>query len=132
MPPVNDEDERLDWHDHPGVIWAAGVAAAALVGLLIYAVIRVSHGSSLLPGGDEPTAPSYATTSSTSKTSSTSTSYTMPSVQTSEDTGPPVTVTSTEDDQGSNDSDATSTSETTSTTTSNPYNTTTPTNAGHI
>jgi len=129
MPPVNDEDERLDWHDHPGVIWAAGVAAAALVGLLIYAVIRVSHGSSLLPGGDEPTAPSYATTSSTSKTSSTSTSYTMPSVQTSEDTGPPVTVTSTEDDQGSNDSDATTT---TSTTTSNPYNTTTPTNAGHI
>lgn len=129
MPPVYDEDERLDWHDHPGVIWAAGVAAVALVGLLIYAVIRVSHGSSLLPGGDEPTVPSYAITSSTSKTTSTSTSYTMPSVQTSEDTGPPVTVTSTEDDQGSDDSDATTT---TSTTTSNPYNTTTPTNAGHV
>jgi hypothetical protein len=119
---VTDED----WHDHPGVIWAAGVAAVVLVGLLVYAVIRVSSGSSLLPGDDAP-APSYATTSSTT-TTSTTTSYTVPSVQTSEDTGPPVTVPSTAGDSGSDDSDTT----TSSTTTSNPYNTTTPTNAGHV
>jgi hypothetical protein len=124
---VTDEDGQPDWHDHPGVIWAAGVAALALVGLLVFAVIRVSGGSSLFPGDDAP-APSYATTSSTTTTTATTTSYTVPSVQTSEDTGPPVTVTSTEDDPGADDSDTT----TTSTTTSNPYNTTTPTNAGHI
>jgi hypothetical protein len=123
---VTDEDGQPDWHDHPGVIWAAGVAAVALVGLLVYAVIRVSSGSPLLPDG-APTATSYATLSSTSQTTSTSTSYTVPSVQTSEDTGPPVTVASTEDNP--DDSDSTTT---TSTTTSNPYNTTTPTNAGHI
>lgn len=128
MPPVKDDDGQPDWHDRPGVIWAAGAAAIALVALLVYAVIRVSGGASLLPGDDAP-APSYATTSSTSKTTSTSTSYTVPSVQTSEDTGPPVTITSTEDDSGSDDSDSTTT---TSTTTSNPYGTTTPTNAGHI
>lgn len=127
MPPVKDVDGRLDWHDHPGVIWAAGVAAVALVGLLVYAVIRVSGGSSLLPG-DAPPAPSYATTSSTSKTTSTSTSYTVPSVQTSEDTGPPATVPSTEDNPGSDDSDSTPTS----TTIYNSYGTTTPTNAGHV
>jgi hypothetical protein len=123
---VTDEDGQPDWHDHPGVVWAAGVAALALVGLLVFAVIRVSGGSSLLPG-DAPTATSLAT-SSTSESTSTSTSYPVPSVQTSEDTGPPVTVASTEDDPGSDDSDTT----TTPTTTSNPYGTTTPTNAGHI
>lgn len=123
---MTDEDGQPDWHDHPGVIWAAGVAAVALVGLLVYAVIRVSSGSPLLPGG-APTATSYAAPSSMSQTTSTSTSYTVPSVQTSEDTGPPVTVASTEDNP--DDSDATTT---TSTATSNPYNTTTPTNAGHI
>jgi hypothetical protein len=84
MPPVNDEDGRLDWHDHPGVIWAAGVAALALVGLLVYAVIRVSGGSSLLPG-DAPPAPSYATTSSTSTGTST----------TEDQSGPTETTTST-------------------------------------
>lgn len=124
---MKDDDGRLDWHDHPGVIWAAGVAALALVALLVYAVIRVSSGASLFPGDDAP-APSYATTSSTTTTTSTTTSYTVPSVQTSEDTGPPVTVTSTDEPPGFDDSDTT----TTSTTTSNPYNTTTPTNAGHI
>jgi cytoskeletal protein RodZ len=127
MPPVNDEDGRLDWHDHPGVIWAAGVAALALVGLLVYAVIRVSGGSSLLPG-DAPPATSYATTSS-STGRSTTTSYTVPSVQTSEDTGAPVTgpppEASTEDQSGPTET-------TTSTTIYNPYSSTTPTNAGHI
>jgi hypothetical protein len=123
---VTDEDGQPDWHDHPGVIWAAGVAALALVGLLVFAVIRVSGGSSLLPG-DAPMVTSFAT-SSTSTSTTTSTSYTVPSVQTSEDTGPPVTIPSIEDDPGSDDSDTT----TTSTTTSNPYGTTTPTNAGHV
>jgi cytoskeletal protein RodZ len=127
MPPVHVEDERLDWHDHPGVIWAAGMAALALVGLLVYVVIRVSGGSSLLPG-DAPPATSYATTSS-STGSSTTTSYTVPSVQTSEDTGAPVTgpppEASTEDPSGPTET-------TTSTTIYNPYSSTTPTNAGHI
>jgi cytoskeletal protein RodZ len=125
MPPVNDEDGRLDWHDHPGVIWAAGVAALALVGLLVYVVIRVSGGSSLLPG-DAPPATSYATTSS-STGSSTTTSYTVPSVQTSEDTGAPVTGPPPE---ASTETAPTET--TTSTTIYNPYSSTTPTNAGHI
>jgi cytoskeletal protein RodZ len=127
MPPVNDQDGRQDWHDHPGVIWAAGVAALALVGLLVYAVIRVSGGSTLLPG-DAPPAASYATTSSTSTGTSTTTSYTVPSVQTSEDTGAPVTSppdASTEDQSGPTDM-------TTSTTIYNPYSSTTPTNAGHV
>lgn len=122
-----DEDRQPDWHDHPGVIWAAGAAALALVGLLVFAVLRVSGGSSLLPG-DAPPVPTYATTSSSDKSTSTSTSYTVPSVQTSEDTGPPVTIPSTEDDSGSDDSEST----TTSTTIYNPYGTTTPTNAGHV
>ncbi|MBB5163505.1 hypothetical protein [Mycobacterium sp. AZCC_0083] len=124
---MKDEDGRLDWHDHPGVIWAAGLAALALVGLLVYAVIRVSGGSSLLPG-DAPTATSYATTSS-STGNSTTTSYAVPSVQTSEDTGAPVTgpppEASTEDRSGPTET-------TTSTTIYNPYSSTTPTNAGHI
>jgi len=127
MPPVNDEDGRLDWHDHPGVIWAAGVAALALVGLLVYAVIRVSGGSSLLPG-DAPPATSYATTSS-STGRSTTTSYTVPSVQTSEDTGAPVTGPPPE---ASTEDQSRPTETTTSTTIYNPYSSTTPTNAGHI
>jgi hypothetical protein len=124
---VTDEDEQPDWHEQPGVILAAGAAALVLVGLLVYAVIRVSDGSSLLPG-DGPPAPTYASTSATSTTTSTTTSYTVPSVQTSEDTGPPATVPSTEGDPGFDDSDT----PTTSTTIYNPYGTTTPTNAGHV
>ncbi|MDT5069292.1 MAG: hypothetical protein QOK02_5447 [Mycobacterium sp.] len=119
-------DEQPDWHEQPGVIWAAGAAAVVLVGLLVYAVIRVSDGSSLLPN-DGPPAPTYASTSATSTTTSTTT-YTVPSVQTSEDTGPPATVPSTEDTPGFDDSDT----PTTSTTIYNPYGTTTPTNAGHV
>ncbi|MDT5197395.1 MAG: hypothetical protein QOH20_4149, partial [Mycobacterium sp.] len=42
---MTDEDGRPDWHDHPGVIWAAGAAAVALVGLLVFAVLQVSDGS---------------------------------------------------------------------------------------
>jgi hypothetical protein len=125
---VTDEDGRPDWHDQRGLVWAAGVAAVALIGLLVYAVIRVSSGSSLLPGL-EPSGTSVATTPSfTSKTSSTTTSYTVPSVQTSEDTGPPLILPPTEESPGSDDSGTT----TTSTTIYNPYGTTTPTNAGHI
>ena len=125
---MTDEDGRPDWHDQRSLVWAAGVAAAALIGLLVYAVIRVSSGSSLLPG-DAPEVTSGATTPSfTSKTSSTTTSYTVPSVQTSEDTGPPLIVPSTEENPGSDDSG----SPTTSTTIYNPYGTTTPTNAGHV
>jgi hypothetical protein len=124
---VADDDGRPDWHDQRGLIWAAGVAAVALICLLVYAVIRVSSGSSLLPGGLPSATPFSNTPSTTRNTTSTSTSYTVPSVQTSEDTGPPVTVPPTEDDPGSDD-----TTTTTSTTIYNPYGTTTPTNAGHI
>ena len=128
MPPVTDEDGRQDWHDHPGVIWAAGAAAVALVGLLVFAVLRVSDGSSQ-PGDLPSPDTSAATTSASRKTPSTTTGYTVPSVQTSEATGPAVSgpppEASTEDQSGPTES-------TTSTTIYNPYNTTTPTNAGHI
>jgi cytoskeletal protein RodZ len=128
MPPVTDEDGRPDWHDHPGVIWAAGAAAVALVGLLVFAVLQVSDGSS--QPGDMPLPDTSAASTSTSrKTASTSSSYTVPSVQTSEPTGPAVSgpppEASTEDQSGPTET-------TTSTTIYNPYGTTTPTNAGHI
>jgi cytoskeletal protein RodZ len=127
MPPVTD-DGRPDWHDHPGVIWAAGAAAVALVGLLVFAVLQVSDGSS--QPGDMPLPDTSAASTSTSrKTASTSSSYTVPSVQTSEPTGPAVSgpppEASTEDQSGPTET-------TTSTTIYNPYGTTTPTNAGHI
>ncbi|MDT5241660.1 MAG: hypothetical protein QOD97_3858 [Mycobacterium sp.] len=128
MPPVTDEDGRPDWHDHPGVIWAAGAAAVALVGLLVFAVLQVSDGSSR-PGDMPLPDTSAASTSTSGKTASTSSSYTVPSVQTGEPTGPAVSgpppEASTEDQSGPTET-------TTSTTIYNPYGTTTPTNAGHI
>ncbi len=128
IPPVADDDGRPDWHDQRGLIWAAGVAAVALICLLVYAVIRVSSGSSFLPGG-LPSATSFSDTPSTTRNDHLDDvpATRCPSVQTSEDTGPPVTVPPTADDPGSDD-----TTTTTSTTIYNPYGTTTPTNAGHI
>jgi hypothetical protein len=125
-----DEDGRPDWHDQRGVVWAAGAAAVALVGLLVVAVVRTSSGSVDLPYVAPP-ATSAATTAAgtTLKTPSATTSYTVPSVQTSQATGPaapgPPPEASTEDESGP-------TEPTTSTTIYNPYGTTTPTNAGHI
>jgi cytoskeletal protein RodZ len=127
---VADEDARQHWHDHRGVVWAAGAAALALVGLLVFAVIRTSGDSSRPPSFAPPDTSDTSSEPSTWTTSSTTTSYTVPSVQTSEPdvpaTGPP-TEAPTADDSGP-DTETT----TTSTTIYNPYNTTTPTNAGHV
>jgi cytoskeletal protein RodZ len=126
---VTDEEGRLDWQHHPALTWAAGAAAVALVGLLVFAVLRVSDGSSQPGDMPLPDTSAAATASESRKTASTSTSYTVPRVQTSEATGPvvpgPPVEASTEDQSGPTES-------TTSTTIYNPYGTTTPTNAGHI
>jgi hypothetical protein len=119
-------DDDGSWHDQQSVIVAAGVAGAVLLAILFWAVIQTADNSSRPPGPvDVPT--SSATSSTYTTSSSSSTSYTVPSVQTSQDnpvvTGPP---TSTPSDDGPGGD------ETPSTTATNPYLTTTPTNAGHI
>jgi cytoskeletal protein RodZ len=130
MPPVKDDDGgRQDWHDRQGVMWAAGAAAVALVGLLVFAVIRASDDSSRPPNFAPPDTSESTSEPSTWSTSTTSTSYTVPSVQTSEPDVPgPAPATTLPTDDSGPDTDTS----TTSTTTSNPYNTTTPTNAGHV
>ena len=125
-----DEDARQHWHDHRGVVWAAGAAALALVGLLVFAVIRTSGDSSRPPDFMPPDTSDSSSEPSTWTTSSTTTSYPVPSVQTREpDEAVPGAPTDgpTTDDSGQ-DTETT----TTSTTIYNPYNTTTPTNAGHV
>jgi cytoskeletal protein RodZ len=129
MPPVKDEGGRQDWHDRQGVMWAAGAAALALVGLLVFAVIRASDDSSRPPNFAPPDTSEATSEPSTWTTSTSSTSYTVPTVQTSEPDAPapgPATPAPTDDSGPDTDTPATST------TTSNPYNTTTPTNAGHV
>jgi hypothetical protein len=114
------------WHDQQPVIVAAGVAGVVLLMILVWAVMDTADNSSRPP---EPTdlPPSSETSSTYTTSSSSSTSYTLPSVQTSQDnpivTGPP---TPTRSDDGPADET------TTSSTLTNPYLTTTPTNAGHI
>ena len=66
---------------------ASGVAALGLVGLLIFAVVRVADNSVDPPHVVYPDTSVAITTSFT--TSSSTTSYTTPSVQTSEFTPPP-------------------------------------------
>jgi hypothetical protein len=75
------------WHENQGLVVASGVAGLALVGLLVYAVMRVSDSSVDPPNVVYPDT-SVATTTSFTTPSST-TSYSNPSVQTSE-LGPPV------------------------------------------
>lgn len=122
----------MDGPEHRGAIWAAGVAAAALVGLLVFAVVRMSSSTDpVRPPGSVAPATSVAGSSATTRKTLPSTSYTVPSVQTSQAgvpvvTGPPPAPT---EDAPAQDDSATSS---TSVTTSNPYNTTTPTNAGHV
>jgi hypothetical protein len=119
------DDEGWSWHDQRAVMWAAGLAAVALIALLVVAVMRTSESSDAPPV--VAPAPSVDTMSgSTYTTSSTSTSYPVPSVLTSEDTGAPVTTGGPTTDEPSTDESTTPTS------TSNPYGTTTPTNAGHV
>jgi hypothetical protein len=122
-----DDDDEPQWHDQRQVVIAAGAAALVLLALLVWAVINTSH-SSMTPNTPAPET-SVATSSGphTSKTTS-STSYSVPSVQTSQDngvvSGPPGESTSA-GVPGGRETD-------TPTTTANPYPTTTPTNAGHI
>jgi hypothetical protein len=121
-------DDDGSWHDQQPVIVAAGVAALVLLAVLVWAVIRTADNSSGPPAPVE-FAPSSSDTSSTYTTTSTSTtSYSVPSVQTSQDnpvpTGPPASTA--QDDAPSDDETSTST------TITNPYVTTTTSNAGHI
>lgn len=84
-----DDDRRPGdepWHDNESVILASGVGALALVGLLVFAVTRVSDNSVDPPNVGYDT--SVAGTTSFTTPSST-TSYTTPSVQTSEFTPEP-------------------------------------------
>ncbi|MDT5016168.1 MAG: hypothetical protein QOD39_2328 [Mycobacterium sp.] len=118
-------DDEPGWHDQQPVLVAAGVAAVVLVAILIYAVINTSD-SSRNPG-TVPIPPSSATPSTYTTSPTTTTSYTVPSVQTSQDNpviGPPPSPT----DEPPDSETATDAP----TTTANPYLTTTPTNAGHI
>jgi hypothetical protein len=87
---VWDDDRRTGdepWYDNQPLVLASGVAGLLLVGLLVFSVIQVSHGSVdspdlRLPDTSETTAETSYTTSTTT------TSYLPPSVQTSE-FGPP-------------------------------------------
>ena len=118
------DEERWSWRDQPGVTWAAGAAAIGLIALLVFAVIRTST-SSQLPGDFSP-ATSSDTAESSLVTATTSTSYAMPSVLTSEGTGPAVSAPPTV----APPSEDTVTS--TTTTTQNPYVTTTTQNGGAV
>jgi hypothetical protein len=133
---VSGDDEEPSWHDQQPVIVAAGVAGVVLLALLVWAVIHTANKSTRPP---EPVdfPPSSATSSTYTTTTTSSTTYTMPSVQTSQDnpnpvvTGPPP-LTSSEvgpSDLGPGDDETTTTTMWSPT---NPYSTTTPTNAGHI
>jgi hypothetical protein len=118
----------MDGPEHRGVIWAAGVAAVVLLGILVFAVVRMSASmDTVRPPGSPAPPTSVAGTSATTRRTAPSTSYPVPSVQTSQAGGP--VVSDPADDAPAPD-DATTSS--TSATTSNPYNTTTPTNAGHV
>jgi hypothetical protein len=76
------------WHDSQPLVLASGVAALALVGLLVFAVMRVSDSSVDPPEVGYPDT-SVATTESSYTTPTSTTSYPAPSVQTSEFTPPP-------------------------------------------
>jgi hypothetical protein len=118
-------DDDGSWQDQQPVIVAAGVAGLVLLALLVWAVIHTSANSRVPDTVQEP--PSSATSSTYTTSSMSSTSYTVPSVQTSQDnpviTGPPA---STPQNDGPDDET------TTSATITNPYVTTTTSNAGHI
>ena len=130
---MTDGDERRrggNWHDSHAAVVAGGLAALALLGLLVYGVMRVSRDSTDRPPQVVYPSTSVATTPASGLKTPTSTSYPVPSVQTSQETRPPVTGprrSAPSDDPG--DSGVT---EDTPTTIYNPYTTTTTANAGHI
>lgn len=126
-----DGDKGGGWHDNQSVVWAAGAAAVILLGVLIFAVLEMSGGSTNPPAPGAPL-PSYATTSGsrTSTSSTTTTSYPVPSAQTSElSPGAPTATTDQPTDQVP---DLDTPSPTTSTTIFNPYVTTTQPAAGQV
>ena len=127
------DDEQVggeNWHDSQAVVVAGGLAALVLLGLLGYGVMRVSRDSTDRPHQVVYPSTSVATTPSSGLKTPTSTSYPVPSVQTSQETGPPVTVTPPESpSDGPGDSGGT---QGTPTTIYNPYTTTTTANAGHV
>ena len=130
---MGDEHGQWDWREHPGVIWAAGVSAAALLALLVAAVIQTSDSSHApafvppAPNADTSATTAY-TTPSTAVPNYSLPSYSLPSIQTSQDSGAPPTTSRPSIEAPSVDEPTA----TTSTTASNPYGTTTPTNAGHV
>jgi hypothetical protein len=91
---VSDTDDAWAWREHQGAVWAAGVAAVLLLGVLVFAVVRTST-DAVRPGGVTTPAGSSSDTTATSPTtaSPTTTSYTLPNVQTSQaDVLPPAGV----------------------------------------
>ena len=125
---MDEKDDPWDWHDHPGVTWAAGASAVALVLLLVMAVVQTSDSSHAPPFA--PPAPRTDTTPGSAYTTpSSSTSYPRPSIQTSQFTDAPGSSGAIEAPGSAEPSTDESTS---STTIPNPYGTTTPTNAGHV
>ena len=123
---MTDADDDNHWHNQPAVLWAAGLAAVALLGLLVFAVIQMSGGGTPAPQPGAPL-PNYQTSrSSTSGSTSTSTDYPVPSVQTSEDLPGAVPTGDTgQPGEQAPDGDAPSSVPSTSTTIFNPYVTTT-------
>ena len=120
--------EEPSWHDREPVALAAGVAAFVLLGVLALAVIRTSEGTADPAPYVSPVGSSGTPTSSTIKTLPTTSSYTVPSAQTSEDSGAPVTTSSKPPADGTDVPDAPPPP----TTIFNPYATTTQPNAGHV
>ncbi|CAN5717822.1 hypothetical protein BH09ACT7_BH09ACT7_09330 [soil metagenome] len=126
------DDEDTGWHNRQPVLWAAGAAAVVLLGLLVFAVIRMSQGSTTTPSRPGEFLPGYETRSSTrTSLSSTTTTYAVPSVQTSEELPGAAVTSSGPPPEPAPDSDSPSTTPT-STTIFNPYVTTTQPAAGHV
>ena len=128
-----DEDDLKTWFERPPVIFSAGTAAIALVLVLIFAVMKTSQDSLAPPDSIAPPATS-STSQSWTPSSSTTTSYTLPSVQTSEQNlAPPAPPPAGREPTGEAPAEATdSDTPTTWTTIFNPYVTTTPPLAGHV
>lgn len=120
--------QEPSWHDREPVALAAGVAALALLALLALAVIRMSDDTTNPAPYLAPVGSNGATTTSPTIKTLTSSSYTVPSVQTSQDTAAPVTTSSEAPPGGPGGADT----PTTPTTIFNPYATTTQGNAGHV
>jgi hypothetical protein len=118
------DDDEPDWHDQRPIVMTAGVAALILVAILVYAVSCTSDSSKVPETVPIPT--SSATPSTYTTPSTSTTSYSVPSVQTSEDNpvapGPPASGTTSEESSSEEPSDELSTTD--------PYATTTSSSAG--